>query len=560
MPKLKLSKKIIIPAIHFLLTFVWEWLVLVPGDRAAVAFSVAINNTFSDTFEQVMCYVISKIMAGIIIFLLWKLVFDVFDRKIAKETIVIFGIILLAGVALTVILWPDVFEAGGDNFIPYSYSIRLMPEYWHSVYLSCLYAASLMVFPHAISINLLQMFAFVTAVGYLYNRIKNSEVLGKVRYFRFFVLIMFVLRDSFTVATNPERAEYNASFTLLFVSIVLMDMVEQKVRNGRELAMLTIFAAFLAVFRSEGIVVAVLSFIALIVIVYKPALKKAAGIFALLLAAFVLFKLPPKVGDIKYYGSDYSIVNSFNPLHNIFCAETANLSYEGVEGDLKAIEALTPVEYIKEFASEGYRRHNYASGRLDINQSAAGAELSAAFRKAYVNIVKHNLGIYVKTQLHMLMQAVGIGGAEYIEPYTGNGTGLAAFGQELWNVGRKDYTNLPGKYTWAHSGIRNKVATVITIPRLKYVEFLTESYIYTAWIVLEILFGIFIVIDTLIKLIKKKPAQLAAGVMALVLSGFVLLLALVMPVGANMYFHAYIYSMFAVILVYCAGLKATKRL
>lgn len=553
MSKINFGKRTLIPAIHFLLSFVWEWLVLIPKDRAAVAFSIPLTDVFSDGFEQAMCYVISKVMAGIIIFLLWKLVFDVFDKKIDKETVTVFSIILAVGAAVTIILWPDVFEAGGDNFIPYSYAIRLMPEYWHSIYLSCLYTASLMVFPHAVSINLLQMLAFVTAVGYLYNRIKNCEALGKARYLRFFLLIMFALRDSFTVATNPERAEYNASFTLLFVSIVLMDILEQKVRNRRELVALTIFAAFLAVFRSEGIVVAVLSFIALIVLVYKPNLKSAIGIFALLLAAFTVFKLPPKVGDIKYYGSDYSIVNSFNPLHNIFCAESANLSYEGVGDDLEAIGAITPIEYIKEFDSEGYRRYNYASGRLDINQSAAGAEVSAAYKKAYASIVKHNLGIYVKTQFHMLMQAAGIHGAEYVEPYTGNGTGLEQFGQELWDVGRYDYQDIPGKYTWIRNGLRNTIAKAITLPRLAYVNFLTKSYIYTIGLILEVLVGIFIVLDTLIKLIRKKPAQLGAGVIAFILSGFVLLLALVMPVGANMYFHAYIYSIFAVIVVYCAG-------
>lgn len=559
MPEFKPGKRIIVPTIHFLLSFAWEWLVLVPSDRAAVAFSIPLNDIFSYGFEQVMCYVISKIMAVIIIFLLWKLVFDAFDKKIDRETVAVFGTILIVGAMITVILWPDVFEAGGDNYIPYSYAIRLMPEYWHSIYLSCLYTASVMVFPHAVSINVLQMTAFVVAVGYLYSRIKNSKVLGNARFLRFAVLIMFVLRDSFTVATNPERAEYNASFTLLFVSAVLMDILEKKVRSRREFAVLLVFAAFLAVFRSEGIVVAILSFAVLVVLVYKPGLLKASGIFALLIALVVCFKLPAKVGDIKYYGSDYSIVNSFNPLHNIFCAESANLSYEGAEADLAAIEAITPVELIKEFGSEGYRRFNYAAGRVDFNQSAAGAAVSSAYRKAYVNIVRHNLGIYVKTQLHMLLQAAGVRNAEYIEAYTGNGTGMQPFGQELWEVGRNDYQTVPGRFIWVNNGIRNKIAMIFTVPRLKYVDFLTESFAYTTGLAIEMLFGIFIVIDTIVRLIKKKPAQLAAGILALILSGFVLLLALVMPVGANMYFHAYIYSMLAVIIVYCAGALQQRR-
>ncbi|MCR5722077.1 MAG: hypothetical protein K6G72_07020, partial [Lachnospiraceae bacterium] len=125
MPEFKPGKRIIVPTIHFLLSFAWEWLVLVPSDRAAVTFSIPLSDTFGYGFEQVMCYVISKIMAGIIIFLLWKLVFDVFDKKIDRETVAVFGTILIAGAMITVVLWPDVFEAGGDNYIPYSYAIRL---------------------------------------------------------------------------------------------------------------------------------------------------------------------------------------------------------------------------------------------------------------------------------------------------------------------------------------------------------------------------------------------------------------------------------------------------
>ena len=142
----KLDKKYIIPLIHFLLTFVWERFVLIPGDYARVLFSTPLTDRFSDGFEQAMCYCISKVMAGIVIFLLWKLIFDVFGGKIRRETAIVFGAIWVIGVLVTVILWPDVFEAGGDNYIPYSYAIRLMPEYWHSVYLTCLYVASLMVF------------------------------------------------------------------------------------------------------------------------------------------------------------------------------------------------------------------------------------------------------------------------------------------------------------------------------------------------------------------------------------------------------------------------------
>ncbi len=556
--KLRFDKKIIFPAIHFLLTFLWEWLVLVPSDKASVAFSVPMSNLFSDTFEQILCYVTAKIMAGIIIFLLWKTLFFVFDKKSDKETVIVFSVITVVVSLITILMWPDVFEAGGDNFIPYSYAIRLMPEYWHSIYLTCLYTASVMVIPHAVSINLLLAFSFIGAIAYLYNRIKISPVLQSVSWIRFLLLLVFLFRDTFTVMTNPERAEYNVSFSFIFVSIILMDIIEKKKRPVYQLVFLTVFAAFLAVFRSEGIIVAILGFLALLIFVYRPKFRAFVPSVLLLLLALIIFKLPPKVGEIKYYGSDYSIINSFNSLHNIFLSDKANLKYAGVEDDLAAIEEITPVEYIKEFASEGYRRYNYSKGRADINQSLAGKEVSDSYNKAYKSIILHNLPIYIKTQAYMFFQATAAAERGYMEEYRGEGTGLEPFGFELWEVGRADFQVIPGRYRWEHLGARNKLASIFTVPRLKAVDILTKTRIYTILLYAEILAGALIPIHAFVSFLKKKKEFLGAGVLALTVDLYVAALSVMMPVGANMYFHMYIYSMFALIAVYIGLIKSVK--
>ena len=547
----------IIPCIHFALSFFWEWLVLIPKDRSAVAFSLPMNTIISDSFEQVICYAISKIIAGVIIFLIWHTIFSLFDRKKTdRETVIVFGIILAISSFISLLLWPDVFEAGGDNFIPYSYAIRLMPEYWHSIYLTCLYTASVMIIPHAASINLLQTVLFVLAVGYLYNRIKMSDSI-KAKWIRFLIFPIFLLRDTFTVMTNPERAEYNVAFTFFFLSLIVMDIIGKKKRPQYQQIVLIVYASFLAVFRSEGIIVATLSFISLMVFVYRPKVIKLVLVVVCLLCMIIVFKLPGKVGDIKYYGSDYSIVNSFNPLHNIFVSESSNLSYEGVEGDLAAIEAITPVKLIEEYASEGYRRYNYSQGYADINQSRASKEVSAAYKKAYRNIVIHNLPIYAKTQVSMFLQAIGAIPNAYVEEYKGDGSNYPSFGQELWQVGRDDFQVIPGRYRWERFGLRNTLAAIFTIPRLKYVDILTKSRVYTAFFVMEFLFGLLIPVFAVIYYVRKKKEDnenskrlFGIGVLSLILELYVTALALVMPVGANMYFHAYIYCMFMVIIVF----------
>ncbi len=555
-----INKKIpyILPTVHFLLSFVYERFVLKFNDDAAVAFSTPMNDTFSKGFEKATCYVISNCMAGIVIFLLWKLFFMLLKKKIDREVSWLFGIILAVSVALTVLQWPEVFTRGGDNYIPYSYAIRLVPEYWHSIYLSCLYTASLLVFPHAVSINVLQCALFVLAVGYLYNRIKLSPVFEKARWVRFLVLLMFFFKDTWIVATNPERAEYNASFTLIFVTLILFDILEKKKRPISQLVGILIFAAFLAVFRSEGLIVGILGFLALFFTVYRPKLSRAICFVAGLIAAYIVFSLPSKVGDVKYYGKDYSIINAFDMLSDVFNKPDSNLNYRGAEEDLAAIAAVTPIEVIKEYGPMGYRCFNYSEGRKDINQSMAGKEASDAFMSAYANIVKHNLPTYIKNQWHLFLQAIGTGDPGYVEPYTGPGSGVPFFEMDMWEVGINDVFNIPGRYTWTGIAARNVTAYFIGNIREVYTNFLVSSKIYTVTVVLEILCSVYVILATLVDLCKKKFNTLGTGLTALILDGYLLALALVMPVSANMYLHAYIFSMFALLVAYI-GLMFSKR-
>lgn len=551
----KFKIRYLFPIIHFLLTFLNERIVLLWNDGEAVHFSVPLNNTFSYEFEKWMCYGISKIYALVIILIIWKLIFSIADKVIDKETVTVFGIILVVMLALAIIQWPDNFVRGGDNYIPYSYSLRLVPEYWHSIYLSCLFTASYMVFPHTISITLLQVFFFVCPIGYLYYRIKNSSEFGKLKWIRFLLLPMFLFRDTYVVSTNPERAEYNACFLFFFISIVAMDIIEKKKRSTAELVKLLIFSGFLAVFRTEGIIVGLGSFVLLLIFVYKPKFVKGMLAGLGLVLSFAVFSLPPKVGEIKYYGNDYSIMNSFVNLSNMLNSEEANHDYEGYEEDLKAISKITPFEYIMEYKSVGYRNWNYLNGRRDFNQSAATKEDSEAYQKAYINIVKHNPKIYIKTQWTMFLSAMATKVEAYSAPYPGEHNELEFFGRDIWEVGKNDVIQIPGRYTWINFGIRNKAMNLIVPVRDNYIKFLSESGIYSISVFLVILISVVILVKTIVDVCRKKWNTLGIGLLVLLFDGYIAVTALMMPMAANMYFHAYMYCMFAIELLYVKYLK-----
>ena len=164
----------------------------------------------------------------------------------------------------------------------------------------------------------------------------------------------------------------------------------------------------------------------------------------------------------------------------------------------------------------------------------------------------------------MFLQATCAVPKEYSEVYYGEASGLEPFGEDIWEVGRNDYQIVPGKYRWQNLSIRNKVAAIFTIPRLKYVDILTKTRAYTAFLYAEMIIGIIIIpIHAFVSFLRKKKEYLGVGIIALIIDAFVAALSLMMPVGANMYFHMYIYCMFALILIYAGlllGSRKTKKM
>ncbi len=549
----------IVSAVHFALTFGFERLVLYfdLGRALEVALQIPLSDRFSISFQRGMVYGISKVMALVLILAFWKAVFYLFGEKVSKGSRILLCLVWGILIFLTVMGWPENFLSGYDNTITYGYALRLVPEYWHSILLTCLYTASFMVLPHGVSIVLIQCTLFMGAVGYLYLRLERSPVLGQVKSLKYFAFCLLFFRDTYNVFNNPERAEYNVSLLLIFVVTLVLDLLEGEQPDRRKISGFVAFGAFLSVFRSEGIVIAAIGTLAYVFAAGKR-WKDRACYMALYFALVVALTLPGKVGEAGYYGRDYSIINTFPILQNILNAEDGDLSYEGATEDLAAIEAIVPADLVAEYGTMGYRRYNYSLGHVDFNQSAADPEVSEAYLAAYRRLVLKNIPIFLRTQFSMVFSALGLGNEVYQAPYTGAHTEIADVGRELWDVGTKDMLEVPGRYKWEHFGLRIAVFQAAVIAKLAYMDFLTDTGIYFALNLAEIAAGLAIMVLSFVKVLKKRRTYLPLFLASFALSAYVALLALAIPVEANMYFHAYIYSMFALILMF-AGLVIIEK-
>lgn len=558
--------RILLPVLHIIASFFYERLILKIDTDTEVVAAIAKSYSFSDTAERVMGYGIAKLFACIMIWLIWKLIFYIFDEFKTSRTLWVFGALFVLGGGLFLgILWPDTFAASEDNFLTYSYAIRLWPEYWHSAFSSCIYCACLMVFPHPISISLLQWLAAVCTLCYIYTRIDKSEKIASK--YKWLVFLLWLVPDTYKLLTDSYRTEQYSILCLFYLSVIIMDIVDGRKRNGRELVGLMLIAAFISVWRTEGIILGFLSFLLLVIFVYKLPAKKIVLFGLGFLVAFLVIRTPQKLGDEKYYGSDYTFINSFPVLNVILNYEGSNLSYEGVEDDIAAIDAVVPHKLIEVYRMDGYRRYNYANGRADINQSLAGDEVSKAYTKAYYNLVLHNIPTYLKTQTCMVMVSIGLLDEEYnVKAREGLDAGedLAPWVYPAADKGRADYYGYDGVSQRNENPVRAALSEKILGMRNKVNNFLDRFYLRSLVLILSVLFEIYIFLRELIKTIKKKGGSIGFSLLSLTLLLQAAAIAMVMPAGMLAYFHAFFYGTFALDLIYIlrmrsAGLNAAPK-
>lgn len=554
------NKRYLFPAIHFLLSFLFERFILVFDSGRDITLPIPRNYIISDTAERVLAYIISKLFAAVLIFFLWYLIFWIVENWRAKKNVRFF--LLFFGICLIVILlhWPLTVSESADNLITYAFARRFWPEYWHGAYTGFLYAAMLMAVPHPVFISVFQLIFGVFVIGYLYNRIVDSPVLrGKGKYC---VFLVFLMPRTYTLFTNPYRTELYALLCMFAVAMTAMDIVDQKKRGTVSLVCNIFLCGFLSVWRTEGIILGFLLFFVQLLFVYKYKPRKSALLFLCLLLSFGAFLTPQKLGDIKYYGKDYSFINSFNVLKNILCSPESDVDfyYVEMEDDLAALDAVTPIELLRYYGMDGYRRYNYANGRNDINQSLADDETASAYMKAYYRLVIHNLPIYAKTQLSMLLSAIMVIPNPYdVACEESPENDLPPWTLNAWDEGGQDLTNTMGFMEKVTNWAPRQLFMVSSRKAIaSFEKTLEEIYFYSAVLILIPLFEIFLFFREGIRCLKKKKNLFGLAGIAFLLLGQAAAIVLVMPMGTVVYFHAYYYCSFILCLIYGNYLRCRK--
>ncbi|MCR4618258.1 MAG: hypothetical protein K5669_08760 [Lachnospiraceae bacterium] len=527
--------KIAIMAVHAALTFLFSKMVF-HTDAANPLGTIALSDLYSDRLERIVAYIFSEFTALVIIFCLWNLVF--FLIKNFKKAYIPFGVLYVAGAIVIFALWPEVFTSRfihmHDNLATYSSAIRLWPDYWHGFYQSIVYAGCMLVLPSSFMITLVQWSYFLYGVAYLFFRARvHSKKLC------YLVLLVFAIPGAFDFATYAHRVCMYVCILGIYVSVIIFDLIEKKDAGIAHYVMLGALGAFLSVWRSEGIVISSLLYLLLVIASCKKNIKKKIVRLLIFAGFFVVIYIPQKMGDIKYYGKDYSIVNTFEALSFIGNSAECNLSYEEADDDLAAVSEVVPFDLIREKQAAGYRTYNFSvRGNYDINQSGVSKENASRYLDAYKNILLHNKKLYLEFKINTVCTALGFKTPFEKGSYDGPLSELSDWHFYGWDNGYADYYT-DSVMKWRQISVRERLTNKAFRIVKGYYNFFVDNGLYGTCIILLVCFNAFIAVSGIfVKKERERTGGAYIGISAVIALAFFAAVTVAMPEAWTIYYYA----------------------
>ena len=351
----------------------------------------------SEMERSIFSCVVLAVSAGVII-LMWRKLMQGW-KKHRIQTIII--VVVSLGISMLIVPYNYGFEV--DNLEIYTLMRRWIPEYWHGYYQSVIYGICNVVFPHPMTVTVIQIAVFLASLFYVQNRLRELKY-GKLSWLIFGCLFF---PNSIYILLNPYRNDMNAIMCMWTVGVLLMDALEGKTRNAKQILVMTAWLGWLVAYRRENIFLLIFAF-ALFVYNYHVSAKQMIAYGICLASVFGLLYIPQRVGMEQYYGKDYEIINHFDTLQFVLGQEDLNDSYSEFHCDIEAIEAIVPVDIVKENGLSGFRAYNLEENGV-LNQTFASKEEQNAFLKAVRRIYLRNWKLFIQNRLITFLESNAYG-------------------------------------------------------------------------------------------------------------------------------------------------------
>lgn len=495
---------------------------------------------YTEEMLRIISTCLTKAIAFLFVLGFWYLIRCLVQKKIKTKII---GAFLVVSVILDLYIlrvYPGVYGIEIDNFIIFQYAIRQLPYYWHGVITSAVYGAAYTVIPHVSAVPLLQCNLFLGVVFWCYEKLHKTTNNKWTK----LIFILLLLPEAFEVLMSPYRNCMYTIISLWGVAYILFAIHEKEKKIEWYVPVLF---AVIAAWRTEGILIGAGLFILLQILMYQDK-KRLIATVALFAVCFMCLNKVQGIGSEKHYGNDYLFVSTMAPLNMILNQRDANLSYAGVESDLAAIEAITPVEWIKCAGLGGFRAYNHALGR-EINQSCATQEQQGAYLKAYARIVLHNLDTFLVCQLSNTLRANGTTYPFEYDIYAG--WPIEMPGDVYLNVGNM----------WNNGALEFQEYGDVVITEVQPTTEPFYKCYKNIWEMTEVsvvlrfvaaLYMVYMCISELGIFLKEKRIENAVKVLVpLFLLGQLAIIILTIPEARPQYFYPVYYQMLVVMLYHC---------
>ncbi len=377
---------IIIALIHFIITFF--------TDKLIINF---------DKFN-IINYIGCKILLLIILFFTYRFLIKIFIEK-DTESKKYFKHFLICFIPLFIIflfVYPGIWF-GSDVFNFFSFTTGVDFLYYLHYLSSVFYSIGLMIFPVPSGAILLQVIMFCIVISYI---TKNTfELFNNKKICYLIYLPLFLMHTLFYVYFANRPIMFGIAY-LFLISILVFDYLFKNKLTTKKLIILIVLNGVVANWRSESIYL-VLALPLLVFIVYKESinLKNILKIGLSFLSVFILVSIPQRL-DGKSLSRNLPMV--VNPLSYML---TQDLKGENLEENLAKINKVLDIEIMKKNASY---IETYAIWKDGGCIKEFTEEEYKEFLNAYIDIVKNNFPIFIKTKLLTFVNASGI----YIDNFT----------------------------------------------------------------------------------------------------------------------------------------------
>ena len=518
----------IVAAVHMLAAILWQGKIF-KNVGVNPSGTKVLDSSISDSFERIVTRGFSFLFAFLIIWFFWKLVFKVISEF--KKSYMGFIALFIVGAVFLGLLWPDILTFTSpyydDNVVTYSCAVRLTPDYWHNFYHSVIYCAALLFFPMDSMIMLFQWALYVFALAYVFERASALNLKRK-----WLIFLAFLLPDNIMLMGYSHRIMIYISLVTVYAAIIVFDLLEHRERDLRFDILLAVFGAFLCVYRSEGIIPGVLLYGIYMLFQGKrklPRILTGIGIFAVL---FLIINLPQKMGTIRYYGDDYSLVNAMSPLQVIINSSEGHIDSKYWDD----INGVVPSWAIAQYGVDGFRRYNSAvAGNPDLDQSSAG-EKSKAFLSAYRKIVMDNKKLYLEFVWDKFILTTLGRHAVLFEGYTGEDHELPGWSYPGWDNGRADLFENHHTAVWAEFTKKFGLFEKVKKTSDEWTHFWHSHKLYLCGLIFLVAADFALFIASIFVTVKKKDkTYIGLGFTALTMVVLFIAVAAVMPEAWSIY-------------------------